>query len=93
MNYAIKSLAITATLLLAFDSSSAQSATSTPLATVQASTTVLAARTSAPGALQNSDSQAPSTLDGLLMCALGVSLVTIQLRRRQKTFRTPLLRT
>jgi hypothetical protein len=93
MKFTIRFLAMTATLLLAVTSSSAQTAASTSVVPVRASTSLLADRASAQDMHRNSSSQPPSTLDGLLMLTLGASLVAIQLRRRQKTYRAPLLRT
>jgi hypothetical protein len=93
MKFTIRVLASTATLLLAVTSSSAQNAASTSVVPVRAGTSLLAERASAQDMLRDGSSQAPSSLDGLLMLTLGASLVAIQLRRRQKTNRAPLLRT
>jgi hypothetical protein len=93
MKFKIASLAMTATLLLAVTTSFAQTAASASVVPVRASAPLLAERVSAQNMLRDSSSHAPSTLDGLLMLTLGASLVAIQLRRRQKTYRAPLLRT
>jgi hypothetical protein len=93
MKFTIRFLAMTATLLLAVTSSSARTVVSTSVVPVRAGTPLLAERTPAQDMRRDSSSQAPSTLDGLLMLTLGASLAAIQLRRRQKTYRAPLLRT
>ena len=93
MKFTIRFLAMTATLLLAVTSSSARTVVSTSVVPVRAGTPLLAERTPARDMRRDSSSQAPSTLDGLLMLTLGASLAAIQLRRRQKTYRAPLLRT
>ena len=92
MKFTIGSLVVSATLLFAVTSSSAQTVAPASVVRVSASSPLLAESTSAEIALRGGSNQASSTLDRLLMWALGASLVAIQLRRRQKTFRGPLLR-
>jgi len=92
MKSTIRSLAITATMLLAVTVSSAQSVTSPAAVPVHVSASLLSARAPDDGVLRDATVAAPSSLDGLLMFALAASLVAIQLRRRQKALRTPLLR-
>jgi hypothetical protein len=92
MKPAIKSLVFMATTLFAVTSSSAQTLSSTAAGSLQAHAALLSAPAPARGAMRNATLAAPSSPDGLLTFALGASLVAIQLRRRQKSLRTPLLR-
>jgi len=92
MKFTIGSLIIAACLLLA-TSSHAQMAASTSVVPVQAGPPLIVKQAATTELPRDSNGQTPSSLDGLLMLALGASLVAIQLRRRQKTFRAPLLRT
>ena len=92
MKPTIKSLAFMTTMLFAVTSSSAQTLNPTAATSLQASASLLSAPAPARGVMRDATVAAPSSLDGLLTFALGASLVAIQLRRRQKSLRTPLLR-
>jgi len=92
MKFTIGSVAIAATFLLVVRSSSAQTVVSTSVVPVPATVSLQAGLTSGQILFPHDSSESRFPLDGLLMWALGGALVAIQLRRRQKTFRAPLLR-
>lgn len=92
MKSTIKSLALVSTMLLAVTSSSAQEVRSPAAAPLQVSASLLSAPAPARGVMRDATGAESSSLDGLLTFALAASLVVIQLRRRQKSLRTPLLR-
>ena len=92
MKPTIKSLALMTSMLFAVTSSSAQTLNSAAAGSLQANASLLSAPAPARGVMRDTTLATPSSLDGLLTFALGASLVAIQLRRRQKSLRTPLLR-
>jgi hypothetical protein len=92
MKPTIKSLVFMTTMLFAVTSSSAQPLSSTAAGSLQANASLLSAPSPVRGVMRDATAAAPSSLDGLLTFALGASLVALQLRRRQKSLRTPLLR-
>jgi len=92
MKPTIKSLALMTSMLFAVTSSSAQTLSSAAAGSLQANASLISAPAPARGVMRDATLAAPSSLDGLLTFALGASLVAIQLRRRQKSLRNPLLR-
>jgi len=92
MKFTIGSVAIAATFLLVVRSSSAQTVASTAIVPAPVTASLQAELTSGQILVAHDSSETRLPLDGLSMWALGGALVAIQLRRRQKTFRAPLLR-
>jgi hypothetical protein len=92
MKFTIGSVAIAATFLLVVRSSTAQTVASTAIVPAPVTASLQAELTSGQILVAHDSSETRFPLDGLLMWALGGALVAIQLRRRQKTFRAPLLR-
>ena len=92
MKFTVGSVAIVATLLLSVTSSSARTAASTSVLPARAAVPLQADLSPGQVFVRHASSQAGLPVDNVLMWALGASLVAIQLRRRHKTSRAPLLR-